>query len=426
MEIALLSPLPPQQSGIADYVLHLLKGFSKHKDICITLFSNSDINHLLNYKVVNINTLSADQLAAYDLIIYQLGNNIHYHQYMLELLKQYGGIVHLHDLVLHHMIAGMTCRNEQMTKDYFQIIDRHYGRDNRVYVENKLAEGIAIWELKQVVDLPLFEEFVQYADSCIVHSRYTLNRVKAVFPKLPCYRIDQLYDLQPKSKKSLASNCLRIGVFGGVDLQKKVDVVIHVIAKIQALDLPMNVRLDVVGAVNENCQAIFALPKALGLEDKVFIHQRVHESRYNELLDQMDVLVALRVPTMGETSAVVMQGLQLGIPVIVNNVGWYSELPEVVDKISAVQLEQDLQALLLKYVEPDYLQAKTQAITEYALKHFNFDRYISHYQSILDYEYNTQLNKPLYQGLTKVFKTLDIIDDDLLLRGCLQRLEAIF
>ena len=426
MDIALLSPLPPQQSGIADYVLHLLKGFSNNKNINITLFSNGDIDNLLNFKVIHIDALIENQLNDYDLIIYQLGNNIHYHQYMLTLLKQYGGIVHLHDLVLHHMIAGMNYDDELMTKDYFDIIESHYGKANKAYIENKLTEGVAVWESKEVVDFPLFEEFVQYADSCIVHSNYALNRVKAVFPHLSIYPIQQLYDLQPFIKKANDSNCLRIGVFGGVDLQKKVDLVIEVLASIQALKQPIDFRLDVVGAVNENCESVFSLPKELGLEDKVFIHGRVDEAYYNELLNQTDVIVALRIPTMGETSAVVMQGLQLGIPVIVNNVGWYHELPEVVDKVSAVQLKQGLQALLLKYLDPNYLQIKTQAIRNYAQEYFNFDAYVAHYEEILTHEYHCQLNKPLYPRLTKVFKDLDIIDDDILLRGCLKRLKGIF
>ncbi|MDQ7090762.1 MAG: glycosyltransferase [Methylococcales bacterium] len=427
MKIALLSPLPPQQSGISDYVFHLLKGFNHHKTVTITLFSNAMIDNLLNCKVININTLADNNaLDDYDLIIYQLGNNIHYHHYMLALLKKYGGIVHLHDLVLHHMIAGMNYENEQMTAGYFNIIENHYGKENKAYIERKLTEGTSVWESNEVIDFPLFEEFVQYADSCIVHSQYALNRVKAVFPRLNVYCIEQLYDLKPLPKKIKASNCLRIGVFGGVDLQKKVDTVIEVLASIQALDQPFDFRLDVVGAVNETCQSIFSLPAELGLDDKVFIHGRIDEAYYHELLIQTDVIVALRVPTMGETSAVVMQGLQLGIPVIVNNVGWYHELPDVVDKVSAVELKQGLQALLLKYLETDYLHLKTAAITAYALEHFNFESYIEHYQAILYHEYNGQLNKPLYPRLAKVFNELDIIDDDILLRGCLKKIEAIF
>ncbi|MCK5728679.1 MAG: glycosyltransferase family 4 protein [Methylococcales bacterium] len=426
MHIALLSPLPPQQSGIADYVEHLLRGFDHHKTIKITLFSNTTIKNLLNYEVVDIDSLVENQLEDYDLVIYQLGNNIHYHQYMLALLKRYGGIVHLHDLVLHHMIAGINYQDEKITPNYFQIIKRHYGEDNKNRIQHLISEGNFIWESPEVVDYPLFEEFVQYADSCIVHSKYTFERVKAVFPKIPLYIIDQLYDLKPLKKTIRLQKILRIGVFGGIDLQKKVDIVIEVLAEIKTRHPNVNFRLDIVGAINETCNSIFLLPHQLGLEKNVFIHGRLDEQQYNERLAQTDVIIALRVPTMGETSAVVMQGLQLGIPVIVTNVGWYSELPEIVDKVSSIEVKQGLHALLLKYANPDYLQNKTEEISQYALENFDFSSYILRYQAILEREYHNYLNTPLYPLFAKAFKDLEIINDDILLHGRLKRLEALF
>ena len=41
-----------------------------------------------------------------------------------------------------------------------------------------------------------------------------------------------------------------------------------------------------------------------------------------------DVLVNLRSPTMGETSGSVIRGLSLGKPMLVSDVGWFSELPD--------------------------------------------------------------------------------------------------
>jgi glycosyltransferase involved in cell wall biosynthesis len=426
MHIALLSPLPPQKSGIADYVYHLLKGFTENKNIHLTLFSNCDIKTILGYKVIHIDTLTENQLEEYDLILYQLGNNIHYHQYMLALLKQYGGVIHLHDLVLHHIIAGMNCHDEKMTPDYFNIINQHYGHENKDQIQQYLTKGSFIWETKNVIDFPLFEAFVQYADACIVHSQYAFQRVKNVFPRLPLYTIEQLYDLKPLIKKEYPKKTLRIGVFGGIDLQKKVDIVIEVLANIIEYNQDFDFKLNIIGFVNETCHAIYALPKKFGLEDKIFIHGRLNEAEYNQQLTNTDIIVALRIPTMGETSAVVMQGLQLGIPVIVNNVGWYSELPTIVDKISSIEVKQGLQNALLKYSNPSYLQKKTQEITEYALKHFNFERYIANYQIILEHIHYYQLSPPLYSQLAKVFQDLEIIDDDILLHGRLKKLEDLF
>jgi glycosyltransferase involved in cell wall biosynthesis len=43
-----------------------------------------------------------------------------------------------------------------------------------------------------------------------------------------------------------------------------------------------------------------------------------------------DVHVCLRRPTMGETSAVAVRAVSAGKPLVVDDVGWFSELPETV------------------------------------------------------------------------------------------------
>jgi glycosyltransferase involved in cell wall biosynthesis len=46
------------------------------------------------------------------------------------------------------------------------------------------------------------------------------------------------------------------------------------------------------------------------------------------LMAACDVLVNLRYPTMGETSGSVIRALALGQPLLVSDVGWFSELPD--------------------------------------------------------------------------------------------------
>jgi glycosyltransferase involved in cell wall biosynthesis len=53
----------------------------------------------------------------------------------------------------------------------------------------------------------------------------------------------------------------------------------------------------------------------------------VPEERMWSLMAACDVLVNLRYPTMGETSGSVIRALSLGKPLLVSDVGWFSELP---------------------------------------------------------------------------------------------------
>jgi len=63
-------------------------------------------------------------------------------------------------------------------------------------------------------------------------------------------------------------------------------------------------------------------------------------------------MIALRMPTMGETSAVVMKALQAGLPTIVSDHGWYAELPECVRKLEpSVGCPDELAKLLRSLVD---------------------------------------------------------------------------
>ncbi len=48
------------------------------------------------------------------------------------------------------------------------------------------------------------------------------------------------------------------------------------------------------------------------------------------LLTVGDVCVSLRHPTMGETSGIAVRALSAGRPLVVNDVGWFAELPDEV------------------------------------------------------------------------------------------------
>ena len=66
----------------------------------------------------------------------------------------------------------------------------------------------------------------------------------------------------------------------------------------------------------------------LGLSEEGLVREGwVDEPRLWELMAASAVVVNLRHPTMGETSGSVIRGLSLGKPLVVSDVGWFSELP---------------------------------------------------------------------------------------------------
>jgi glycosyltransferase involved in cell wall biosynthesis len=86
-------------------------------------------------------------------------------------------------------------------------------------------------------------------------------------------------------------------------------------------------RLLLVGGAGERFDIGRRLER-LGLTEGVERMDYVPEERMWSLMAACDVLVNLRYPTMGETSGSVIRALALGQPLLVSDVGWFSELPD--------------------------------------------------------------------------------------------------
>lgn len=72
------------------------------------------------------------------------------------------------------------------------------------------------------------------------------------------------------------------------------------------------------------------LIQSLALEDRVEVSGRVDQNELYCALLEADLSICLRKPTLGESSGIVMRSLACGTPVVVNDAGWFSELPDEV------------------------------------------------------------------------------------------------
>ena len=73
-----------------------------------------------------------------------------------------------------------------------------------------------------------------------------------------------------------------------------------------------------------------------------------------QLLADSDVAVSLRWPTMGETSGMAIRALSLGKPLVVSDVGWFSELPDpVAAKVPVDEFEIETLAAVLELLARD-------------------------------------------------------------------------
>ena len=429
MNISVVTPWPPQHTGIADYAYDLVAGLHS-SGVEVTVWTDCDnpipVDGLNIYK---IDKNSLPDLSQSDLVLYQMGNNTHFHLYMIELITKYRGIVHLHDIVLHHLMAWLTWGQGNIPS-YLALVEKWYGPSIRKACEDLLKASVTPWDSEIVTEIPLFQEVLQHADACIIHSYFAQEKIRECFPNLNIYKIDQIYkDNGTVSKQLTKSKTLRIGVFGGVDPQKRVDICIEAFADL--LKVNDDCELHIVGSVDKRCVNLLSVPGKLGIEGKVIFHHRVSDDSFYSLLSTMDVLIALRYPTMGETSAIVMRAMKNGIPVIVNNIGWYAELPDFVDKIDAKgDMKTALLGALSHYLDYHYLQNKKESSIKYANENLSFEKSIAMYKEFLMREYHRRLLTEPFKKVLHVIEEMGVVqkspENDQIFRNILTKTSILF
>lgn len=381
--IALITPWPPQHTGIADYAFDLAIGLAQ-QDQRVTVYTDAAAPAAPgnDVRVLPITSFTAEH--PHDCVVYQMGNNATFHCAMIPLLAKIGGIVHLHDMVLHHLLAYVTC-GQGRSHLYYRLLRHWYSHDAleeaRAWHE---ANRGGFWDSNRVTDIPLFEPIVHYARGCIMHSQFSRSKVETRLPNVPCRTIPQVYR-NAAVVGPPGNTRFKIGVFGIVQPNKHVDKVLRSVA--HACELGADIELEIVGSLGREGDGIRTLLRQLGIERRTVLHGHAGEADFLRVMQSIDLCVSLRYPTMGETSAIVSRTMQMGIPTIVNRVGWYAELPALVHKVSTEPdaMQNELNAIISQHtLDPAFHQQCRQEAARYAQAKFDFQKLARQYVELLD------------------------------------------
>ncbi len=364
MRVAYYSPLPPLRSGIADYSALLLPALRRRVDVTVArrrrpLFRNTDV------------------------ALYHIGNDPNAHGWIVEALRRRPGVVVLHELVLHHLVVGLTLGRGDAA-GYLAAMEREAGPSGRLLahqvVEGKVAPP---WETGPE-EFPLAGEILELATGLIVHSHFVERWARELGYARPIWRIAMPawpgVDVEPASLEGAPL----IGSFGHLNAAKRIPQLLEAFARFHRSH--PKARLLLVGPAAPGLDLRRRI-EHVGLEDAVEWKDYVEESRLWSLLRAFDVFVGLRAPTMGETSAGAIRALSVGLPLVVSDVGWFSELPdEVALRISVDEHEVDtlVAALdLLASSEPTRA-AMSEAARDYVRREHDLERSAEAYTAALE------------------------------------------
>jgi glycosyltransferase involved in cell wall biosynthesis len=354
VRIAYYSPLPPEQSGIADYSALLLPVLRERIEVVVPRRGRTR------------------PVRGVDLALYHVGNNPSAHGWIVDALRRCPGVVVLHDFVLHHLVAGLTIGRGD-GHGYLDAMEREGGVVGRLLAHGVLDKRIPpLWESRPE-ELHLAGEVLSLATGLIVHSRYVERRAREAGFAGPIWRVPHPAWPPPAVSPADVGGRPLFGAFGYVNASKRVPQLLEAFARVRA-EHP-GARLLLVGAVSPGFDLERRLLR-LGLDREGLVREGyVSEERLWALMAACDAIVSLRAPTMGETSGTAIRALTLGKPLVVSENGWFAELPaEVALKVPVDDEERTAltAALLLLAREPGVRAAMGAAAarlaqTEHAL-----------------------------------------------------------
>ncbi len=357
MRLAYFSPLPPLRSGIADYSEELLPRLACHAEIDLFIDDGfhpacSIANH---FNVHNHRRfLSLASRSAYDTVVYQIGNNPQYHAMIYRMALESPGVVVLHEYVLQHLIQGMTL-NAGDPEGYVEAMRYCYGRTGTRLARLMVDTGVEV----DVWAYPLFERLVDASLGLIVHNDYTRKRVLASRPQAKVFLVKHHLSLrglpaaqdatsQARSSLGLPQDILIIGAFGHITPQKRIELSLRAFARLR--EAFPQVLFVVVGEISP----YYDLRLPDDLTEGVIFTGRVTIEDFLQYMAAVDFAVNLRYPQAGETSGSLIRLMGLGKPVIVSNVGSFSEYPDdCCVKVDIAEGEGDMLLAMMRALSVD-------------------------------------------------------------------------
>lgn len=431
MKLGVVTPWPPMRSGIAEYAYNLVYGLSQYFQI--TIFTQDDDGLVRPAFCDVITTRTPDfknRLNQQDVLIYQVGNNYKYHGFMLEHLNDGPcRVVHLHDVSLNHFYYEF-CNDLKNIKRYLFDLASNYGMNAVTeYRMIKLREEPFLTDF--IFRYPMFDCFLGAAEGIVVHSKFAQNIVKTHFPEKLSKVIWQLYDSKECAPQTpIHGRSLRVGIFGHVDPHKRVYEIVRVVAKL--LDLGYPICLEIFGEINEGYYQLHDFIskdlERLNLGEKINFRGFVPGNILDQSIAGCDLLISLRDPTVGETSAIVIKALQLGRPVVVSNVGWYAELPDFIFKVNNENLELELEKILLRALNhPEMLVNISNLITSFGRQNLQYSSMTLEYANFIREvaQRSQKLQDDPFGNIKSELKKCRLAGDGEVLRGIYEELWSL-
>jgi ADP-heptose:LPS heptosyltransferase/glycosyltransferase involved in cell wall biosynthesis len=393
MKLAYFSPMPPARTGIATYSDHLVHALAERCEVAVFVSGDCKWEAATGCRVLNYaaDPMVLKSLEAYDQILYNLGNNPWFHLDMYRAFLHWPGFVVLHDLVLYYLMAGFGLGG--ITREILE----NYGpeRAREAWDLQGACPDNNILRYGDPARLPCLRRVVEEASGIIVHNRASAERLSTtgrsngvhVVP-FPHYRNQSPESVHPREIRRLRQNIgvregeILLGIFGFIGPTKRIGQVLKGVRRLLNATPSLPVKILIVG----EGEPIAGDIEASGLKDRVTVLGFVKDEDFTARLASVDIFVNLRYPSMGESSASLIQAMAFAKPCIVTDHGAFSELPDAaVLKVGygEGEIEEIAGALDVLIRDKKKRQSSGDAARSYVLENCSAEKVAETYMRIL-------------------------------------------
>ncbi|MCR9104914.1 MAG: glycosyltransferase [Gammaproteobacteria bacterium] len=326
--LALVAPMPPTPSGIANYCAEILPALAAHYDITLVVEDPSALAFESScYTAVVSHAAFARGEAPVERIMYHFGNSSFHYDYF-SMIKARPGVVVLHDIYLGDCIisAFETFGQTQL----LQAIYLSHGWAALQDCRGSLHASIALY--------PACGALFQDGYGVIVHNHFALDSLGLFFSKdilertvsIPLAREIRALPQRAAARRQLGieSDTLVFSSFGLINHNKCIEELLNA-WEAAGLASDATVRLRLVGNCGDPTLAKKLLDRIAQMPQPANVTYTgfVDNNTYDAALAATDIAIQLRRNSRGESSAALLDCMAAGLPTIVNAHGSMTEVP---------------------------------------------------------------------------------------------------
>lgn len=305
----LVTPLPPQPTGLADYarrIIHLTSGRVRWT----AAFPHGG-EPVPECPCVPISELTSADLSGNT--VYQVGNSPHCRE-VIETLLEHPGKVLFHETNLHHVLRQMAHSSGNWST-YRRHIEKDYGprTEEVLRVMGRKAESLPEYDMR-LRKYPLTGELASSASEIAVLSDTARMRMEKILPGRNIRRMGFLADflerVEPPESDYPGST---IGIAGTFHYGRNWEAMSEAVAELRETH---QCRLLAAGA---------GWPESG--QSWIEVTGRLSDFKFRRMIETFDIALDLRHDTCSETSGSMMDILRSGKPAVISDEGSFRDLP---------------------------------------------------------------------------------------------------